>query len=273
MVCVDPSLLAEGWPGEPAIVVSRWRDGDWHTLASHGDLDEVRPWASVSKLATALGAAIEVEAGRARFEEHVDAEGVTLAHLLSHASGLGLEEGDRRVAPGTKRIYSNAGIDRAAARLAGSSDPREWITRLVLAPLSLTSTSLRGRAAEGIEGSARDLATFARHWVRPTLISPGARDLSATPFLAELAGIVPGFGRFTPCPWGLGVEVRGDKRHWMGDWPAASFGHFGRSGALALVDVADGLCVVATSTVAFGPWAANLWPGWSTRVRQLGRSS
>ncbi|MBW4030907.1 MAG: hypothetical protein HIU57_09610, partial [Acidobacteria bacterium] len=65
---MDPSLLAVGWPGEPAVVVSRWRDGDWRTLATYGDLDVARPWASVSKLATALAAAIEVEAGRATLE-------------------------------------------------------------------------------------------------------------------------------------------------------------------------------------------------------------
>ena len=270
---VDPSLLAEGWPGEPAVVVSRWRGGDWQTVASYGDLDQTRPWASVSKLVTALAAAIEVEADRARFDDVVDESGATLAHLLAHASGLGLEESDPRIAPGQKRIYSNAGIDRAAARLARSSDPSDWLVRRVLAPLSLDSTRVRGRAAEGIVGSTRDLATFAREWVRPTLVSTGARDVSAMPFLAELSGIVPGFGRFSPCPWGLGVEVRGDKDHWMGDWPATSFGHFGRSGALALVNVAEGLCVVATSTVPFGPWAHELWPNWTTRVRQLGGSS
>lgn len=270
---VDPSSLAVGWPGEPAVVVSRWRDGDWRTLANHGDLDEPRPWASVSKLATALGAAIEVESRRASFDEDVDIEGATLAHLLSHSSGLGLEEGDPRIAPGTRRVYSNVGIDRAAARLAGAAGVRDWLAERVLTPLSMTSSGLVGRAAEGVVGSTRDLATFARQWVTPTLISPATRDRCATPFLEDLAGIVPGFGRFTPCPWGLGVEVRGDKHHWMGDWPAASFGHFGRSGALVLVNVAEGLCVVATSTVAFGPWAHDLWPHWTSRVRELSRTS
>jgi len=272
-VFVDPSLLAEGWPGEPAVVVSRWRDGGWQTLATYGDLDEARPWASVSKLATALAAAIEVEARRASFEERVDADGVTLAHLLSHSSGLGLEESDPRTTPGTKRVYSNVGIDRAAGRLAGATGVRDWLSKRVLSPLSMTSSELVGRAAEGVVGSTRDLATFAREWVTPTLVSTTTRDVSATPFLGDLAGIVPGFGRFNPCPWGLGVEIRGDKHHWMGDWPAASFGHFGRSGALALVNVEEGLCVVATSTVAFGAWAHDLWPHWTTRVRQLSRAS
>lgn len=267
---VDPSLLAVGWPGEPAVVVSAWREGDWRTLASHGDLDAVRPWASVTKLVTALGAAIDVQQGRADFGDEVLTGGVTLAHLLSHSSGLGLEQGDPLVAPGTKRVYSNYGIDLAAEHLSAGSQIATWFHERVLGPLSMSSTRLVDRASEGLVGSARDLSTFAREWVTPTLIRADRRDVSATPFLGELAGIVPGFGRFMPCPWGLGVEVRGDKHHWMGDWPAASFGHFGRSGALALVNVDEGLCVVATSTVAFGSWAHELWPTWTSSVREFG---
>nr|MBW4029824.1 beta-lactamase family protein [Acidobacteriota bacterium] len=219
--------------------------------------------------ATALAAAIEVEAGRATLEEPGDADGITLAHLLSHSSGWGLERDDPRTAPGIKRIYSNYGIDLAATRLAGADGVHDWLRDRVLAPLSMSSTRLEGRAAEGLVGSTRDLSSFAREWVSPTLLSPTRRDVVATPYLGELAGIVPGFGRFDPCPWGLGVEIRGDKHHWMGDWPPASFGHFGRSGALALVNVAEGLCVVATSSLPFGPWAHDLWPRWTTEVRRL----
>lgn len=270
---VDPSLLAVGWSGEPAIVVSALRAGLWHTLASHGDLDAVRPWASVTKLATALAAAIDVEDGRARLDDAVGPEGSTLAHLMSHSSGLGFEASDPVVAPATKRIYSNYGIDLAATHLSAGTDLATWLDRRVVAPLSMTSTHLVGRASEGLFGSTRDLAAFAREWIAPTLVSAHRRDVTATAYLPELAGIVPGFGRFTPCPWGLGVEIRGEKQHWMGDWPARSFGHFGRSGALALVSVDEGLCVVATSTVEFGPWAHDLWPTWTSNVRQFAGAS
>ena len=41
----------------------------------------------------------------------------------------------------------------------------------------------------------------------------------------------------------------------MGDWPPASFGHFGQSGALLLVNADEAIGVVATSTEPFGPWA------------------
>lgn len=270
---VDPSFLAVGWPGEPVVIVSAWRAGTWRTVATHGDLDAPRAWASVSKLVTALAGAIEVQEGRAHFDEALGPEGSTLAHLLAHASGLGLEREDSVLTPGTKRVYSNYGIDLAAAYLARDTDVDAWLEQRVIAPLSLATTRVRGRAAEGVAGSTQDLATFAREWVVPTLTTPSCRDVTATIFLPELAGIVPGFGRFSPCPWGLGVEIRGEKQHWMGDWPASSFGHFGRSGALLLVNVDEGICLVATSTVEFGPWARDFWPTWTSSMRHLALAS
>ena len=71
---------------------------------------------------------------------------------------------------------------------------------------------------------------------------------SSRPYAPQLNGFVPGFGKFSPCPWGLGPEVRGDKHHWMGDWPPASFGHFGKSGALLLLNADEQIGLVATST-------------------------
>ncbi|MDH2904541.1 MAG: serine hydrolase [Actinomycetota bacterium] len=264
---MDPSLLAVGWPGEPAVIVSARRSGTWQTVAAHGDLDAPRAWASVSKLLTAWAGAIELHEARARLDEALGPEGSTLAHLLAHASGLGLESGDPVVAPGVRRVYSNVGIDLAAAHLAQGERVGEWLDERVLTPLGLSTTSLRGRAAEGAVGSTRDLADFAREWVQPTLTTTQRRDATTTAFLPELAGVVPGFGRFAPCPWGLGVELRGDKLHWMGDWPPSSFGHFGRSGAMLLANVDEGICLVATSTVDFGPWARDLWPAWTSKVR------
>ena len=269
---MDLSSLALPWPGEPAAIVSAWRDGEWRTLASCGDLSEVRAWASVTKLVSALAVAIDVDQGRASLDNPLGPPGSTLAHLLSHSSGLGLEEGDRVHAPGLRRIYSNYGIDLAAERLA-RTDVASWLEERVTAPLSMNTTRLVGRASEGLIGSTQDLGTLACQWARPTLISTQRRDDAVSPFLPGLDGVVPGFGRFTPCPWGLGVEIRGDKQHWMGDWPRASFGHFGRSGALALVDVAAALCLVATSTVDFGPWARELWPTWTSNVRAMARAS
>jgi hypothetical protein len=109
--------------------------------------------------------------------------------------------------------------------------------------------------------------------LRPDGIAKETRDRFITPFIPTLDGIVPGFGRFSPCPWGLGPEVRGDKQHWMGDWPAESFGHFGQSGALMLLNVQENVGVVATSTENFGPWAVKLWPEWTSAMRKLALAS
>ncbi len=259
------------WPGAPAHVVLRVRDGRVERVEEFGDLDEPRPWASVTKLAVALAAAVEVDEGRRDYDEVLGPDGATLAHLLAHASGLGLDEGDRVQPVGARRVYSNAGYDRVARTLAGGGREATWLAERVFAPLGMSS-ALEGRAAAGVVGSTNDLAALMAAWLAPGLVRAATRDRAIAPYLAELAGVVPGFGRFDPCPWGLGPELAGDKHHWMGDWPEASFGHFGQSGALALANADEGLAVVATSTVAFGPWAVELWPRWTSAARERARA-
>ena len=41
-------------------------------------------------------------------------------------------------------------------------------------------------------------------------------------------------------PGGWDLKIRGDKQHWMGDWPPTSFGHFGMSGSLMLLNARRG---------------------------------
>jgi CubicO group peptidase (beta-lactamase class C family) len=241
-------------------------DGRFHTAYQAGDLDEIREWASISKTVVGLAAAIDVEAGRLSYEDPAGPEGSTLAHLLSHASGLGFEEGDRRRAPGERRVYSNYGIDLAA--LACHHDPSFWLAARVLRPLDLAA-SLEGRPCADVVGTTRDLTRLAVEWLAPTLWSRAARDRATTAFLPDLAGIVPGFGRFDPSPWGLGPEVHDGKRHWMGTWPPESYGHFGQSGSMFLLDPTTNLALVATSSEPFGPWASELWPTWVDEVRAM----
>jgi hypothetical protein len=59
----------------------------------------------------------------------------------------------------------------------------------------------------------------------------------------------------------------------MGDWPPASFGHFGQSGAMMLLNADEGLGLVATSTESFGPWAVHRWPEWTSAMLQLALGS
>jgi CubicO group peptidase (beta-lactamase class C family) len=265
---VSDSQLVEGWPGAPAVVLFRLKDGNVERLGEAGDLDVVRSWASVSKMAVAMAFGVEIDLDLHQFTQNFGPHGAKLANLLSHSSGLGLEEGDPTVAIATKRVYSNVGIDHAVSVVVQDRDPAQWLKERVFLPLGMETTQLRGRPCADVYGSTEDLATLAAAWLRPDAVTTQTRNRQIKAYLPELSGIVPGFGRFSPCPWGLGPEVRGTKEHWMGDWPAESFGHFGQSGAMMLLNVDQQIGLVATSTEPFGPWAVKLWPRWTSSMRQ-----
>jgi CubicO group peptidase (beta-lactamase class C family) len=265
---VSNSQLVNGWPGAPGVVLFRVRDANVERIDETGDLDDVRSWASVSKMAVALAFGVDVDRGLHAFSEVFGPHGATLANLLSHSSGLGLEEGDREVPIATKRVYSNAGIDHAVRVAVGDRDPAQWLEERIFSPLGMDTTQLRGRPCADVYGSTEDLVTLGVAWLRADGVSAATRDQQITPYLPELSGIVPGFGRFSPCAWGLGPELRGTKQHWMGDWPARSFGHFGQSGAMLLLNADEQCGLAATSTEGFGPWAVQLWPKWTTTMHQ-----
>jgi CubicO group peptidase (beta-lactamase class C family) len=167
---------------------------------------------------------------------------------------------------GTKRIYSTYGYELALKYLSDDHGP----TFLVSTMNSALGTAVEsdGTAGGGLLGSLQDLLTLAREWSE---LSRSA-DEWVTPFLPEISGIVPGFGPFTPNPWGLGPEIKGDKQHWMGRrWSAESFGHFGQSGSLFLIDPVAQLGVVALSRIPFGAWAVSLFGEWTDEVWEMWR--
>jgi CubicO group peptidase (beta-lactamase class C family) len=270
---VSTNSLSAGWPGSPSFVVFRLDGGIVQRVVQEGDLDDVRPWASVSKMAVAMAFGVEVDWGLHKLTESIGPRGATLSNLLSHSSGLGLEEDDPVVDVGTKRVYSNYAIDCAVKAVVGDNDPAQWLEYRLFGGFGMSTTRLEGRPSSGVVGSTEDLLRLGVAWLRPDGIAKETRDRFITPFIPTLDGIVPGFGRFSPCPWGLGPEVRGDKQHWMGDWPPESFGHFGQSGALMLLNVQENIGVVATSTENFGPWAVKLWPEWTSAMRKLALAS
>jgi CubicO group peptidase (beta-lactamase class C family) len=224
-------------------------------------------------MAVALAFCVEVDWGLHQITENFGPRGATLSNLLSHSSGLGLEEGDPVVPVASKRVYSNYGIDHAVEVVVKDADPAKWLEDRIFTGFGMNETRLEGRASSGVMGSTSDLVRLGVAWLRADGIAKETRDRFVKPFLPDLEGIVPGFGRFSPCPWGLGPEVRGTKEHWMGDWPPASFGHFGQSGALMLLNVDEQIGVVATSTEKFGPWALELWPRWTSEMRTLALGS
>jgi CubicO group peptidase (beta-lactamase class C family) len=237
-------------------------------LGTAGDGERPYAWASVTKLATSLAALVAVEEGTAGMDEPAGPVGSTLRHLLAHASGLGPDAGPPVAPPGTARIYSNEGYEVIAELIeARSGIPfAEYLSLGVLDPLGMSGTALDppspAGAAAGLAGPLVDLLTLGCELLAPTLVSTDTHLEAVTVQFAGLAGVLPGFGRYAPCDWGLGPEVRGLKApHWTGTANSPStFGHFGRSGSFVWVDPAAGVVCAGLSSRAFGPWAARAWP-------------
>jgi hypothetical protein len=53
----------------------------------------------------------------------------------------------------------------------------------------------------------------------------------------------------------------------------SSFGHFGQSGSMLLVNADENIGVVATTTAPFGRWAVDLWPAWTSAQRAIALAS
>lgn len=244
-----------------------------------GDVHRVFELASVTKPLFAMAVWVAIEEGSLALDEPVrplvtDApEGVTVRHLLAHAGGL---DPDRRTAvapPGDRRIYSNAGFEilgDALARRTGFT-PADYLRAAVVAPLQLRSTELRGSPAHGAVSSVDDLLRVGRELLAPTLFHPSTLAEATTEQFAGIGGVLPGFGRQHPNPWGLGVEIRGDKApHWTTSAnDPSTFGHFGRAGTMLWVDPVAGRACVALTDRTFGPWAAEAWPPFSTTARTI----
>ena len=154
------SELDEGWPGSPAFVVLRMNGGAIERVAEHGDLDDVRDWASISKLAVSMAFGVEMDWDLHSYTEMVGPQGANYANLLSHSSGLGLEESDPVIPIATKRVYSNYGVELAVSKVVGENSAAQWLEDRVFSPLGLASTSLvgsSGRGGEWIDQRPRDL--------------------------------------------------------------------------------------------------------------------
>ena len=252
---------AGGWGAEQVgVVVSDAQ----HERASYGDLSTALPVASVTKLFSAWAILVAVEEGTLRLDDPAGPPGATVAHLLSHASGLAPDSSDVLAVPATKRIYSNAGFDVLAEVLSersGMAAP-DYVSDAVLLPLGLTATFSGHSLAHGLACSVTDLARFGREVLRPTLISQATVDAALSPQWIDLAGVLPGFGRQDPNWWGLGFELRGTKApHWMGERvPETAAGHFGRGGSFLLVDRFSDLVAATVTDLAFDEWAVEAWP-------------
>ena len=259
----------DGWPGQHAAAVLIRQDGRIRTSATHGDQDRVFDLASVTKVLSSLGVMVEVARSTCALSDPVGPPGSTLAHLLSHCSGLPLDATTPVAVPGERRIYSNAGIEIAVGHAAAGRAPATWMDRTVLHPLGLGSTALSGSPASGATGSVGDLCLVAGEILMPALVDEAVANSMREVAFPGLVGVLPGFGRQTPCDWGLGIEVKGSKTpHWTGPgWPPETVGHFGQAGGFIVVDVAAGIAIVTLGDEAFGPWSKIAWPAFCDDVR------
>ena len=272
-----PALPAMAdFPFPTALVVTGAPAPDGGVLHESGAVDEIFPLASVTKPIVAWSALVAVDRGLLDLDAPAGApapDGATIGHLLSHSSGIAADSDERLASPGTRRIYSNRGIEILGQRLQeATGTPLEtWVETTVLEPLGMASVLIPGSPAHSGEGSARDLSLFARELASPRLVSPALAERACAPVLPELDGVLPGYGRQVPNPFGLGVEVRGAKSpHWTGKGNSPqTFGHFGQSGSFMWVDPVAERQAVFLGAEPFGQVHRKTWPALGDQILAL----
>jgi CubicO group peptidase (beta-lactamase class C family) len=266
--------LVSRWHADAAAaVVARGGAGDAPQVVDvAGDTGRPFAWASVTKLLVAMAVLVAVEEGTISLDEPAGPSESTVRHLLAHASGLGPVAAVPLTRPGRMRIYSNIGYEVLAETLAQHARMpfTDYLTAGVVDPLGMTGTALApgSSPAWGAQGPLRDLLALATELLAPRLISADLLATASAVVFRGMSGVLPGWGRFDPCDWGLGFEVKGAKApHWTGTrTTAATFGHFGRSGGFLWIDPTSGLACATLSDRDFGPWAVTAWPELSDAV-------
>lgn len=282
MTSIASEILAEvdEWPVPTVAAAVVTSGGTLSDTVLHGATDALFPLASVSKLITSYSVLIAVEEGAFELDDAVaeiaeeysttiDAPGdATVRELLSHASGVGMHSRDREKPARTRRIYSSAGYEILADLISATGIPFTEYTRAAICePLDI-DIHLSGSAGHGFGASARDLAVLVAEFLSPTLLSEQLWDEALTAQFPELDGVVPGYGPQRPCPWGLGMEIHGEKSpHWMGtEMPADVVGHFGQAGTFLWFHRPSGRAAVALTDRPFGDWAKQRWDDFNQRL-------
>ena len=256
------------WPGSHRAAGWVRLDG---TRRTTGDAERVHPLASVTKLLTTMGVLVAVQEEIVHLDEAAGPPGSTVRHLLSHASGLPFDGDVPIAAPGQRRIYGNRAFELLPSLVAERAEVpfADYLQEGVLSPLEMVDTTLTGSPAHGGRSTLADLLSLALELLRPgRVLADELLAEATTPYLPDLEGVLPGFGRQSPNPWGVGFEVRGHKTpHWTpAEASPQTFGHFGGSGAFVWVDpVADVACVGLADRL-FGNWAMEAWPAVGSAV-------
>jgi CubicO group peptidase (beta-lactamase class C family) len=257
----------------PVTAVAAAVVGPSGVLACHGATEREFVLASVTKPLVARAAQVAIEEGAVDLDTAAGPAGSTVRHLLAHASGLAMLDGQILARPGTRRMYSNFGFAVLAETVQQASgiEFSRYLTEAVLEPLGMTATRLDGgaqTAGYGATSTVADLAAFAGDLLSPRTVSAEMHAEATTVQFPGLDGVLPGYGVQRPNDWGLGFEIRDSKSpHWTGAHNSpGSYGHFGQSGTLIWVDPVANLALIVLTDRDFGDWALPLWPAISDSV-------
>ncbi len=133
----------------------------------------------------------------------------------------------------------------------------------------------RTHPAGSVIATARDVARFFQMFLDNgvvegrQVISPATARLMITNHTAGLRGGIEGFMTWDDCAWGLGFDLRGNKRpHFSGEFTSpGAFGHTGVSGVFAWADPEiDLVCVMLANRTLFNAWNTSRWSRFSTAV-------
>ncbi len=234
-----------------------------------GATDQPLPLASVTKLLTSMAALVAHEEGTVDLDTEIW-DGASVADLLAHSAGVAADQPARISTVRQRRRYSTVAYDLIADAISASARMpfADYLHEAVMAPLGRPHRPLEGSAGAGGIASVDDLIAVARAWRSPILVDGSTLERARRPHLGDLAGVLPGFGRHDPNPWGLGPEIRGNKSpHWTGlrNSPT-TFGHFGQSGTFVWIDPVADVTLIALTDEPFGAWAAEAWPALADAV-------
>src|SRR3954469_11729999 len=161
---VEALRQVEGWPCEHAeVAVIGAAEG------SVGDRGRRFPWASVTKLATAVAMLVAAEEGIVDLDEPAGPPRAAFPHLLAAAAGLPFDHGAPIARPGARRVYSNYGFEVAAALVEERAGMP--FTDYFAHVWGDTTAVLSGSAGSGVEGTLDDLLALAHELREPRRVA------------------------------------------------------------------------------------------------------
>ena len=249
----------------------------------YGNTQDVYELASVTKIITALTMSELVESGFIDFHDKVEnvpymKGDIELIDLLSHTSGLALNGELDQVKPRSKRVYSNLGfetIDIFIKNKLYNEHNYSCVKDIfndgfsqILKEDSKNNIEYYGSSAWGAKANIYALISLARQMRKPTFLSEKMHARMQEIYLPELRGVVPGWGNYNHCSFGIGYEIKNDKtKHWMGSIASPkTFGHYGHAGVFIMHDPTINVSIIALGHKQFDKWAVELWPGYVDEI-------